>query len=93
MDPHGSILAQPESLNTPDKIYKIEGIGQSCLPSVLDRTLIDGWVKTEDEESFIYAKRLSKEEAMLAGGSSGTAILGAIRYLKENGLQDNPDLR
>jgi len=80
-------------MNTPDKIYKIEGIGQSCIPSVLDRKLLDGWVKTEDDESFVYAKRLSKEEAMLAGGSSGTAVLGAVRYLKENGLQDNANLR
>ena len=86
-------MALPESLNTPDKIYKIEGIGQSCLPSVLDRKLVDGWVKTEDGESFVYAKRISKEEGMMVGGSSGTAVVGAFRYLKENGLQDNADLR
>ena len=86
-------MAEPESLNTPPKIYKIEGIGQSCFPSVLDRSLIDAWVKTDDEESFLYAKRIIKEEGMFVGGSAGTVVLGAFRYLKENGLHNNANLR
>jgi len=93
IDPHGSILALPETLNTPDKIYKIEGIGQSCIPGVLDRNLVDGWIKTEDKEGFIYAKRIIKEEGMFIGGSCGSAMAGMVRYLKENGLQDKSDLR
>lgn len=80
-------------MNTKEEIYKIEGIGQSCLPAVLERNLVDSWIKTEDKESFIYAKRLPREEGMFVGGSSGSAMLGAVRFLKENGLQDNASLR
>lgn len=54
---------------------------------------VDDWVKTDDEESFVMAKRLIKEEGFFCGGSSGSAALGALRYLKEKGLADKPDLR
>ncbi|GJD09046.1 Cystathionine beta-synthase [Galdieria sulphuraria] len=52
VDPVGSILAQPDSLNTEICSYKIEGIGYDFIPRVLDRSIIDTWVKTNDYESF-----------------------------------------
>lgn len=83
IDPYGSILAQPESLNTKMEPYKIEGIGYDFIPDVLDRNIIDSWIKSEDRESFIMARRLIAEEGLLVGGSSGTALAGAIKAAKD----------
>ncbi|MDQ7050906.1 MAG: pyridoxal-phosphate dependent enzyme [Enterobacterales bacterium] len=69
-DPEGSLLAGPEEI----KPYHVEGIGYDFIPDVLDRALVDVWVKTNDVESFKNARRLMKEEGLLVGGSSGTAI-------------------
>ena len=44
--------------------YKVEGIGYDFIPRVLDRSLVDKWVKTEDRESFLMARRLIREEGM-----------------------------
>lgn len=83
VDPHGSILAQPESLNTASGSYHVEGIGYDFIPDVLDRSLIDKWIKTEDKESFVMSRRLIREEGILCGGSSGSAMSAAMRVIKE----------
>ncbi|KAI8895798.1 tryptophan synthase beta subunit-like PLP-dependent enzyme [Globomyces pollinis-pini] len=79
VDPNGSILALPESLN-PEGIhsYQVEGIGYDFVPDVLNRTYVDKWVKTNDKESFLMARRLIREEGLLCGGSCGTAVVGAL---------------
>eukprot|EP00002_Diphylleia_rotans_P002477 TRINITY_DN1155_c0_g3_i1.p1 TRINITY_DN1155_c0_g3~~TRINITY_DN1155_c0_g3_i1.p1 ORF type:complete len:512 (-),score=130.32 TRINITY_DN1155_c0_g3_i1:364-1899(-) len=82
-DPHGSILALPESLNGAISSYQVEGIGYDFIPTVLDRSLIDLWIKTADEESLLMARRLIREEGLLVGGSSGTAMVAAIKACKE----------
>lgn len=48
IDPKGSILAEPASLNTESFSYKVEGIGYDFIPRVLDRTFTDKWYKSED---------------------------------------------
>ena len=53
VDPHGSILAQPDSLNGDIKSYHVEGIGYDFVPQVLQRRLVDYWVKTNDKVSLI----------------------------------------
>ncbi|XP_055913091.1 cystathionine beta-synthase [Eupeodes corollae] len=87
VDPFGSILARPEHLNESDvQMYEVEGIGYDFIPTVLDHSVVDHWVKSEDKESFQMARRLNREEGILSGGSSGTALSGAIkaaRTLKE----------
>ncbi|KAI9351985.1 tryptophan synthase beta subunit-like PLP-dependent enzyme [Obelidium mucronatum] len=83
VDPNGSILAQPESLNSEGiHGYKVEGIGYDFVPDVLKREYIDQWVKTDDKESFIMARRLMREEGLLCGGSCGAAMVGAIKAAK-----------
>jgi len=79
VDPDGSILAQPESLNGPIHGYQIEGIGYDFIPRVLDRSVVDMWIKSYDKESFVMARRLIREEGLLCGGSSGTAVVAALK--------------
>ncbi|CAL3971027.1 hypothetical protein PZA11_007397 [Diplocarpon coronariae] len=87
-DPFGSILALPESLNQEhaNEAYKVEGIGYDFIPDVLDREAVDVWYKTEDRESFAYARRLISEEGLLVGGSSGSAFAAMVKGVKELGL-------
>lgn len=66
--------------------YKVEGIGYDFIPTVLDRSVVDHWVKTEDGESFLMARRLIREEGLLCGGSSGAAMVGAVKAARELGL-------
>eukprot|EP00735_Rhodelphis_limneticus_P005143 TRINITY_DN1687_c0_g1::TRINITY_DN1687_c0_g1_i1::g.17742::m.17742 TRINITY_DN1687_c0_g1::TRINITY_DN1687_c0_g1_i1::g.17742 ORF type:complete len:508 (+),score=241.25,sp/Q91WT9/CBS_MOUSE/59.47/0.0,PALP/PF00291.20/1.8e-56,CBS/PF00571.23/1.4e-08,CBS/PF00571.23/0.0029,HAD/PF12710.2/0.32 TRINITY_DN1687_c0_g1_i1:69-1526(+) len=83
VDPHGSILAQPESLNTILGSYKVEGIGYDFIPDVLERQYVDEWFKTADPESFTMARRLIHDEGLLCGGSSGSAMVAAVHYAKQ----------
>lgn len=82
VDPHGSILAQPESLNTVTGGYQVEGIGYDFIPEVLNRGLVDEWFKSEDKASFLMSRRLIREEGILCGGSSGTAMSAAVQVAK-----------
>lgn len=82
VDPHGSILAEPKALNDKQCPYLVEGIGYDFIPRVLDQTPIDKWYKSSDLESFQAARRLIKEEGMLVGGSSGTAMWAALEEAK-----------
>ena len=59
--------------------YKVEGIGYDFIPDVLDRSLVDEWVKTTDQPSFLLARRLIREEGLLVGGSSGSAMYAALQ--------------
>ena len=80
VDPKGSILAEPDALNDEQRLesYAVEGIGYDFVPTVLDRALVDEWVKTEDLSSLLMARRLIREEGLLCGGSSGSAMVGAL---------------
>jgi len=84
IDPKGSILAQPESLNTADDgaQYVVEGIGYDFIPDVLDRTEVDVWLKSADDESFAAVQQLMRSEGLLVGGSSGSSLSGALKWLK-----------
>ncbi|OMJ19486.1 Cystathionine beta-synthase [Smittium culicis] len=79
VDPIGSILALPESLNKEVSSYKVEGIGYDFIPKSLDRDFVDIWIKSTDKPSFIMSRRLIREEGLLCGGSSGTAMYAAIQ--------------
>ncbi len=81
VDPVGSILAGPE----PIQPYKVEGIGYDFIPDVLEREVVDEWIKTSDRESFLMARRLIRQEGMLCGGSSGSAVWAAVEVAKRAG--------
>ncbi|MEA2666511.1 MAG: cystathionine beta-synthase, partial [Candidatus Eremiobacteraeota bacterium] len=77
-DPEGSIY----SGDTP-KSYKVEGIGMSYLPQTVDMRVIDKIIRITDKESFLMARRITREEGLLVGGSSGTAVAAAARVAKD----------
>ncbi|XP_077468155.1 cystathionine beta-synthase a [Stigmatopora argus] len=84
VDPQGSCLAEPEELNKTDKTqYEVEGIGYDFIPTVLDRSVVDTWYKSDDEESFNMSRMLIRDEGLLCGGSSGTAMAAAVNVAKE----------
>jgi len=86
VDPIGSILAFPDNLNgtSEGKPYVVEGIGYDFIPEVLSRDVADvtHWVKTSDEEAFKAVQSLMRSEGLLVGGSSGSALSGALTWLK-----------
>lgn len=63
--------------------YKTEGIGEDFYPGTFDKTLVDRWVRVSDRDSFLTARRLVQEEAILAGGSAGTALFAALEVAKD----------
>ena len=74
-DPEGSILS-----GDAPRSFKVEGIGEDFIPKTFDRQSIDEMVRVSDKESFSTARRLAREEGILAGGSSGTALAAALKY-------------
>ncbi|KAK5163234.1 cystathionine beta-synthase [Saxophila tyrrhenica] len=87
-DPAGSILAYPENLNENgmNKPYKVEGIGYDFIPEVLAQREVDRWYKTDDRDSFYWARRLIREEGLLVGGSSGSAMACLERTCRDLNL-------
>src|SRR5688572_7808586 len=81
VDPEGSILAGPGEI----KSYKVEGIGYDFIPDVLDRRLVDRWIKSNDRESFVIARQLIRQEGLLIGGSSGAAVWAAMQVCRDLG--------
>nr|XP_033712054.1 cystathionine beta-synthase isoform X3 [Tursiops truncatus] len=84
VDPEGSILAEPEELNqTEQTAYEVEGIGYDFIPTVLDRTVVDTWFKSNDEDAFAFARMLIAQEGLLCGGSAGSAMSVAVKAAQE----------
>jgi cysteine synthase len=90
-DPVGSRLSHLVDPRHPDHDagYQVEGIGGSDPPAVLDLSVIDAAEVVADAESFDMAGRLMREEGLLVGGSSGTAVAAALRVAARGGL-DGP---
>ncbi|XP_041889859.1 cystathionine beta-synthase-like [Corvus kubaryi] len=84
VDPDGSIVALPSEMNTTNTTtIEVEGIGHDFIPTVLDRSVVDQWYKSNDRDSFLMSRRLIREEGLLCGGSSGSAMSVAVRAAKE----------
>jgi cystathionine beta-synthase len=90
-DPLGSILADHWRTNgariSEGVPYKIEGIGQDKLPGTLDMSVIDDFQTVSDKDAFAMARRLTREEGLFVGGSSGLIAHVALRVAREI---DNP---
>ncbi|KAI5475460.1 hypothetical protein MNV49_001351 [Pseudohyphozyma bogoriensis] len=86
VDPRGSILARPVSLNVlaegESDMYRVEGIGYNFIPDVLKHDVVTRWIKSDDASSFAAARRVIKTEGLLVGGSCGAALSSALKYLK-----------
>lgn len=64
--------------------HKIQGIGAGFIPKVLDLSLVDQVEQVTNEEAFEYARRLTREEGILSGISSGAAVAVAVRLAKQS---------
>lgn len=79
-DPQGSILGGGER-----GPHRVEGIGLSFFPPILDRSLIDEVEIVRDDEAFETCRTLAREEGLLVGGSSGVAAAAALRIAERLG--------
>jgi cystathionine beta-synthase len=85
VDPEGSILYDAwrqggDSSGLQADTYLVEGIGEDFIPGTLDLSLVDEVVKVDDAESFSWTRRIVREEGIFCGGSSGSALAGAMKY-------------
>ena len=69
--------------------YYVEGIGEDFLPGTMNLKLIDQIVRVDDKECFLMTRDLVRSEGIYAGGSSGAAVAGAIKYARESGRKEN----
>lgn len=77
-DPEGSLYSGDTA-----KPYKVEGIGEDFIPGTIDLKLIDRIVRVSDRDSFLTARRITREEGILVGGSAGTAMKAAIEVARD----------
>ena len=72
-DPEGSVLSGDTA-----RPYLTEGIGEDFFPGTYDPAVVDRWVRVSDRDAFAMARRLTREEGILAGESCGTALVAAL---------------
>jgi cystathionine beta-synthase len=72
-DPEGSVLSGDVA-----RPYLTEGVGEDFLPGTYDPSVVDRWVRVSDRDAFAAARRLTREEGILAGESCGTVLVAAM---------------
>jgi cystathionine beta-synthase len=84
-DPKGSILADYVATGKVGSAgsWLVEGVGEDFVPAICDLSRVRRAYSIADDESFVTARTLLKEEGILAGSSSGTLLAAALRYCRE----------
>src|SRR3990167_257190 len=72
-DPEGSVLSGDVA-----RPYLTEGVGEDFLPGTHDPAVVDRWVRVSDRDAFLMARRITREEGILAGESCGTAVVAVL---------------
>ncbi|MBF6614400.1 MAG: cystathionine beta-synthase [Chloroflexi bacterium] len=83
-DPEGSIYTGDRA-----RPYKVEGIGEDFMPGTFDSNVVDEWLMVTDRDSFDTARRVTREEGILIGGSGGTAVWAALKVAERMGESKN----
>jgi cystathionine beta-synthase len=77
-DPEGSVLSGDVA-----RPYLTEGIGEDFFPGTYDPAMVDRWVRVSDRDAFQAARRITREEGILAGESCGTALIATLTVARE----------
>jgi len=85
VDPIGSLYYEFVKTGKVGKAttYVVEGIGEDIFPGTMDFKVLDDVVQVTDEECFVWARRLAKQEGIFTGGSGGGCVSGALRVARE----------
>src|SRR5499427_1758619 len=84
IDPYGSLYYDFVKTGTTikAKTYVVEGIGEDFFPTTMNLKILDDVIQVNDEECFVVARRLVKQEGLFTGGSGGGCISGALRLAR-----------
>jgi cystathionine beta-synthase len=82
-DPEGSLYTGRRA-----RPYLTEGIGEDFIPETFDPSIVDRWVTVSDRDAFLTARRVTRAEGLLLGGSGGTAVYAALEIGRDLGRDD-----